>query len=415
MYIYRVAFLALFIHCTVSQAQNTFEAYEQKVEKISDLEDIHEKKYQLTEFAKDFKGFLSNSAVEDDIADRKFIHFTKSSDSKYKIYYYNTFDKGMLYRLDWFIVYGGMNEKNVLHFFESEISQTDHRGSGSFDLHLAKQEHGDVSMYPLTFTFRADKKIYKQYHDVSLICMFEDLMRRYSKQEILNLNDTILKHMNILWHEKEYMKDSFEGLKRVSTLISEDQKVKVCTWNVLLPSSENMFFGAVVLEDPTGKIVVHQLNDDSDRMRSPEKAVLTARKWYGAVYYEMVPVKDKTYGTYYVLLGYKPNNEMTKKKVIDPLIVTNGVFIKFGHSVFQTERVVDKRLIFEYSASANMMLKYDKDNERFVLDHLAPSNSMFKDNYRMYGPDFSYDSYVLEKGKWVLVKDVDLRNPSNGH
>ena len=103
--------------------------------------------------------------------------------------------------------------------------------------------------------------------------MFEDLMRRDSKQEILNLNDTILKHMNILWHEKEYMKDSFEGLKRVSTLISEDQKVKVCTWNVLLPSSENMFFGAVVLEDPTGKIVVHQLNDDSDRMRSPEKAV----------------------------------------------------------------------------------------------------------------------------------------------
>jgi hypothetical protein len=58
-----------------------------------------------------------------------------------------------------------------------------------------------------------------------------------------------------------------------------------------------------------------------------------------------------------------------------------------------------------------MMLRYDKNSEMIILDHLAPPSDLYKDNFRFYGPDFSYDGYVYEKGNWVLTKDIDVRNP----
>ena len=102
---------------------------------------------------------------------------------------------------------------------------------------------------------------------------------------------------------------------------------------------------------------------------------------------------------------------MTRIKVVDALVVINNSQARFGKSVFQSERVVDKRLVFEYAASTNMMLRYDKNSESIVMDHLAPPNNTFKDNFRFYGPDFSYDAYIYDKGKWVLNKDIDVRNP----
>ncbi len=413
MYIYRL-FVLLFLFCaSLSQAQLKIGDLEKKVSEISHLEDPHEKEYQLAEFEKVFTTFLKTFNEDIIVPDSAYIQITNSSDSKYKVFYYNTYKDGIVYRLDWYIVFGDVYNRQVIHFMDKSFSHKDKRGVGEFRLHLSRLAEGELDLYPLTFSFKADGKIYRQYKDIATICMFEQLKYRESKKEKIALNDSIMQRMRILWASKEYFNDAFKGLTRISTLISDDKRVKLCTWNIPLENSTNLFFGAVICKHKDGEIKYYELNDDSDRMRSPEKAVLSPRKWYGAVYYDMISVKDKTYGTYYMLVGYKPNDEMTKKKVVDPLIVMDNVTPKFGHSVFQQDRVIDKRLVFEYAASANMMLKYEKHNERFVLDHLSPPSSLYKGNYRMYGPDFSYDSYVLEKGKWVLYKDVDVRTLEN--
>ncbi len=413
MYICRlVVFYFLFVG-TVSHAQTKMEVLEKKVKEISELEDAYEKEYQLAEFKKVFTTFLKTYNKNTTIADSAYIQVTKSSDSKYSVYYYNTYKDGIVYRLDWYIVFGGVYNRQVLHFFDKSFSHKDKRGVGEFRLHLSRLSQGNIDLYPMTFSFKADGKIYREYRDIASICMFEQIQQKETDDAMIALNDSIIERMKILWANKEYFGDHFKGLTRISTLISEDKKVKVCTWNIPLPNSTQLFFGAVVTKNKDGNIKYYELHDASDKMRSPEKAVLTPRKWYGAVYYDMVSVKDKNYGTYYALIGYKPNDEMTKKKVVDPLIVVNNATPKFGYSVFRNDRVVDKRLVFEYAASTSMMLKYEKHNERFILDHLSPPSSLYKDNYRMYGPDFSYDSYVLEKGKWILEKDVDVRLSGN--
>ena len=240
--------------------------------------------------------------------------------------------------------------------------------------------------------------------------MFEELLERESSKERLALNDSILDRMNLLWKNPEFFAHGFNGMKRISTLISEDKKVKVCTWNVLLPNSTNKFFGAAVANVKTG-IKVQPFVDRTEKIRSVEKSVLTPKKWLGAIYYEIIEVKDKNRGTYYMLLGFKPNNEMTKKKVIETMLVVGNGQVRFGHSVLQTEKGLNKRAVFEYNAATNMLLKYDENKNRIVLDHLAPANSAYEGNYRLYGPDFSYDAYVWNKDKWVLKEDVDVYNP----
>ncbi len=417
MYIYKAIVVFLFFCAGILNAQNPFQEYENEIYHINELEDVHEKEYQLSQVSTNFTRFLQHFNKTPHIADTAYIHFTKSSDSKYEVYYYNTYQDGILYRLDWYVMFGEIGNRKVLHFFDKNFSEHDKRGIGTFTLHMGRREVGDVVLYPLTFSFKADKKIYRQYKDIASVCMFEELMMLPTAEERLKLNEKIIANLEVLWKDNEYFLDKFKGLTRISTLISDDGKVKLCTWNVPLPNSENVFFGAVMIKNEQGNITVEKLEDASSKIRSPERALLTAKKWFGATYYDIVSVKDKRYGTYYILLGYKPKDEMTKMKVMDPMIVVNDKNVNFGNSVFQNDRVLNKRMVFEYSINSNMMLRYERENKRFVLDHLGPSDPIFEGNYRMYGPDFSYDSYELQKGKWVLekdvlVKDINIKEPS---
>ncbi|SMO74374.1 hypothetical protein SAMN06265379_106105 [Saccharicrinis carchari] len=411
MYIFKLSFLFIFLFSLNGGAQNNGVDFDLKAKSISDLDDINEKKYQLTEFASAFANYLEQNVVTIAAGEDSYIKTTNSSDSKYTLYYFNTFANGIIYRIDWFVLYGDIDRRKVLHGFDDQVSKQVKKGNGELELHLARQQHKQLYLYPLTFSFKEDKKTYKEYRDVAVICYFEELMQRKTEAERLSLNDSILHRMQILWENPELFTDNFNGIKRMSTLLSEDGKVKVCTWNLVLPNSTNNFYGAVVVKTKNG-VKVSPLNDNTDKIRSPERSSLTNKSWYGAIYYDMVQVKDKNKRVYYLLLGYKPNNEMTKKKVVETLMVVGNGQVRFGHSVFRENRYLYKRLVFEYGAAANMMLQYDKENQRIVLDHLAPPNSMYIQNKRFYGPDFSYDAYVFDKEKWVLVKDVDVFNPT---
>ncbi len=414
MYIRKVLLFVLFSQVTILYAQNTFQIYDQRAKSISAIEDLNEKRFQLVNFATDFKNFLLANSSSVRVNEKSYIQSTKSSDSKYTVYYYNTFHQGKVLRVDWFVLYGDISHKRVYHSFEDQIKFNPKKGNGELLLHLARIPESKVDLYPLSFSFKSDLKIYKEYKDIASICFFEELLIRETTTEREALNDSILKQMEVLWNKAELFNDRFVGIKRMSTVISDDENVKLCTWNVLLPDSRNKFYGAVITKNKE-EIKVQLLEDYSHKIRSPEKSALTPRKWYGAVYYQIADIKDSKYGTYYLLVGYKPNSEMTKKKVVEAMLVVGNGQVRFGHSVFLTDRNLDKRLVFEYNAATTMMLQYDAEEKRIVLDHLAPTNPMFKDNRRFYGPDFTYDGYSLEKGKWTLIRDIDLRNPEVHH
>lgn len=54
-----------------------------------------------------------------------------------------------------------------------------------------------------------------------------------------------------------------------------------------------------------------------------------------------------------------------------------------------------------------MILRYNEQEDIIVCDHLSPGNPKMKGKYEYYGPDFSYDAFDFEKGKWFHKSDID--------
>ena len=115
-----------------------------------------------------------------------------------------------------------------------------------------------------------------------------------------------------------------------------------------------------------------------------------------------------------MLLGWKGNTVKTNKKVIDVITFRDDKPV-FGHSVFDGNGKVRKRVVFEYTRQASMLLKYLPDEHLIVFDHLVPPDKKQKGNFEVYGPDLSYDGYRFKDGRWEFVENLDMRNKPDSH
>ena len=162
-----------------------------------------------------------------------------------------------------------------------------------------------------------------------------------------------------------------------------------------------------------GNLVMYPLNDYSPYMKNPEDTITDNNKWFGAQYYGIIPVYNLN-TPYYVLLGWKGNTIKTTKKVIDVITFKNDK-PAFGFQVFNGDGKTRKRVVFEYTRQASMLLKYEEDRHLIVFDHLVPPDKKQKGHPEFYGPDLSYDGYILKDGKWSFAEKLDMRNNTDTH
>jgi hypothetical protein len=203
----------------------------------------------------------------------------------------------------------------------------------------------------------------------------------------------------------------FDSLKHLGKITSPDKLFRIYTWNLVFNDGSYKYFGFIqYYREKRNEYIVYQLHDNSNNIINPENVTLEPMNWYGALYYEIIKNKYSR-RTYYTLLGWDGNNDLTRKKVIDVLRFGSSGKPAFGANIFKFDKKKRKRIFFEYSAKTNMTLTYNEKHDMIVFDHLSPSESSYKGLYQYYGPDFSYDAMYFDKGKWQLVKDVDVRNP----
>ena len=205
---------------------------------------------------------------------------------------------------------------------------------------------------------------------------------------------------------------AFDSLQKYKVMIqSPDKQVRIFTWDLEAEDGTHTFYGFIhSYSRKLKKFETYQLNDRSEGMRDPENLTLDNTKWFGAFYYQIIPIKYKR-KKQYVLLGWDGNNRISNKRLIDVLYFTDKGFPKFGDAVFSTENgKTKKRVIFEYQAGLFMSLRYDEEKNAIVFDHLSPSNPSLEGQFSFYGPDFSYDMLQFKGGKWVYIKDILPRN-----
>lgn len=221
----------------------------------------------------------------------------------------------------------------------------------------------------------------------------------------LSLNEKIKKEVTAFAREDENFYTISLGCGRIGSVISPDNKLKIISWNYKL--SDGAFaYEAIVIKNTGGKKAKVKVWNTScqEAFKPAENKRYSLNKWYGALYYSILPWKGD-----YILLGYSTYNNISKVKVIDVLSFENKK-PSFGEKVFKKENKTYQRMVFEYSYMANMSLVYNAERKEFVFDHLSPEEPSMKGLYQYYGPDFSVDVLKENRKYWELKEDVDVRN-----
>lgn len=203
----------------------------------------------------------------------------------------------------------------------------------------------------------------------------------------------------------------FKSLTTISILKSAD--LKVYNWALPLIDGTFEYFAFIQIQKSKDAYSIVELIDKSESIKTPENKVLTSKSWYGALYYKVIQTK-KLGKNYYTLLGWDGNNNLTNKKIIDVINVSENGMVKLGAPIFKTKKKTKKRIIFEYSENAVMSLKYQENMGKIVFDFLVPESSKLEGIYEYYGPSLNrFDAFGIDNKKWLYENDINIELDKN--
>lgn len=222
--------------------------------------------------------------------------------------------------------------------------------------------------------------------------------------------------------------------RSVSVLTSPDGRLRVFSWAVVRDNGEFECFGAVQYYDERAEAFRHEvLHDRSEEMMNREESVLSAENWLGAIYQELI---QTTAGerTYYTLLGWNGVDNMTDRRVIEPVTLRGGK-VQFGAPVFRRERNL-RRVVLEYRGDAAVQMAWEEQTvqtvtrervkvkktgryrteerteehrERMIIfDEVQPQIEGMEGLFQYYVPTGLELAYAWVDGKW------ELRNGAQG-
>jgi hypothetical protein len=245
-----------------------------------------------------------------------------------------------------------------------------------------------------------------QHYEDSLVILGKKFVNDTNETNRKNANYAFIKILvNALKVPNSFL-HPFDSVKMVSIMNSPDNRFRIFSWPVEANNGTYRFYGTIQM-NTGGSLLMYPLADYSPLMKDPEDTITGSKGWYGAEYYRIIPVYSPK--LYYVLLGWKGNNILTTKKVIEVLSFKDNKPV-FGYPAFEGNGKIRKRVVFEYTRQASMLLRFVPDEDLIVFDHLSPPDPRQKNQFDMYGPDLSYDGYKLKNGKWVYVENLDMRN-----
>ena len=248
-----------------------------------------------------------------------------------------------------------------------------------------------------------------KYQD-SLLSISEELFSLQNNNERYAKNAAFIKTLVNSLKIQGSFAYPFDSLKKITVLPSPDNSFRIFSWGLPSDDGTYRFFGAIQMATRDGKLKLFPLIDETASI-SDANLVTNNKKWYGARYYEIVPVLNAGKTAYYVLLGWKGNNDKTSKKVIEVLSFSQDQ-ATFGKAVLEASKggPMKNRIVFEYNKLNSMTLTLDKSTNMIVFDHLAPFSPDMAGNFEFYASDLSFDAYKLINGRLKLVENIELKN-----
>lgn len=250
-----------------------------------------------------------------------------------------------------------------------------------------------------------------KFYEDSLTSLGKQFVNDDNDLERKNANYTFIKTLVSALKIPNSFLYPFDSVKSISIINSPDNRFRLLTWHIVNDDGSYRFYGTIQI-NTGGNLKMYPLEDYSPLLKNPEDSVTDNHKWYGAQYYKIIPIYSPK--LYYVLIGWKGNTVKSTKKVIDILSFKDDK-PELGLSVFDGNGKTRKRVVFEYTRQASMLLRYVPEQNLIVFDHLSPPDPKLKNQPDTFGPDLSYDGYKLKNGRWVYVTNLDMRNVPDNH
>ena len=220
----------------------------------------------------------------------------------------------------------------------------------------------------------------------------------------LNCNDSVKQVLSNALNVSESFVYPFDSLVYVGKVTSDDQLLRVYTWNIVTDSG--LVFNGF-LQSSLG--IITPLKQAEKGYKPTINEQISTQNWYGALYYRIVAYKYKRQKVY-LLVGWSQCAQQTQYKVLDVLSFDASGVAQLGLPIlFDDEKKITYRSVFEYDIDAVMFLDYNSSRKRFIFDHLSPMK-FFENDIVTLGPDMSFDAYVRKSKGWFLKEDLRVKN-----
>lgn len=244
--------------------------------------------------------------------------------------------------------------------------------------------------------------------DKELADAFNNIYKQKTDAKKLEASDVFVERFKEVLSDEASFTNPFGSLQ-MAKLTAPDEKFRLYNWNVNLDNGKERYY-AIIQVPKRNKVVLIELQDKSDEITGPEQAVLNQKKWYGALYYEIVKEKKSSQ---YMLLGWDGYSKTSNKKIIETMSL-NGQNVRFGAPILRKGKLSKKRVIFEYAEDAVMHLRYEPKSKRIIFDHLAPIGNHIEKENAFFAPDLTFDAYAFKKGKWNFQDNIEFLRPKTG-
>lgn len=197
------------------------------------------------------------------------------------------------------------------------------------------------------------------------------------------------------------------GMPELTVCDSPDEALRTVTYMLAYSDFSSRCGGWMAMRTKHGTHI-ERLTDTTHKIGAPEMAVLNSKSWYGALYTSIIQFRQDR-KNYYALLGYKGADATTKTRVIEVVSEGTGGQFTFGQAKsFIHPKQRFRRRIFKYSINASMTMRYDAKAEMIVFDHLEANSRIMTGRPEFYGPDLSYDAYLLTDDGWKFQSDIQV-------
>ena len=219
-------------------------------------------------------------------------------------------------------------------------------------------------------------------------------------------NQIQIKVVDAIFEAEDFFYD-FSSVKNIGAILSDDNQIHMYTWNILLTDGTPLYFAVIQHYDYGSVYALSQ-----GEVKIPATTGYVAEKdWYGALYYDIHPIKFKDKEVYLVFGLMTSTDGETQRKVVDVISFSKKA-VKLGAPSFITPWTGKKkqhRVVFEYDKNAQLTLEYNKKKKTITFDHLVPSRQT-ADGKDIMAPNGSYDALIYKKDLWEYKADVNAKN-----